>query len=97
MEVKKTVAFDRWLRRLKNRSARSVIADHLLRVEETGNLGKVRSVGDGVWEKKISYAGGYRLYYFLQTEESIILLYGGDKSTQARDIVRAKKIKKGMK
>ena len=62
---------------------------------EFGNLGKVRSVGDGVWEKKINYGPGYRLYYTWIEDELILLLCAGDKSTQDKDIVQAKKIKKG--
>jgi putative addiction module killer protein len=91
-EVIKTDIFDKWLRKLKNSQSRRKITDHVYRMTY-GNLGNTRNVGDGIFEKKINYAGGYRLYYFFKTQNQIIILCGGDKSTQQNDINQAKKIK----
>jgi len=58
---------------------------------------KAEPVGDGVYEKKINYGAGYRLYYCQLGDKWIMLLCGGDKSTQQDDIEKAKEIKKGLK
>jgi putative addiction module killer protein len=64
----------------------------LQRVENTGNLGDAHSVGDGVSELRIQYGPGYRLYFILEEQAVIVLLCGGDKDSQQRDIARAKQI-----
>lgn len=89
--VEKTTTFDRWLTKLKDRTAKAKI---LLRIKkaETGNLGTSRSLGSGISELKIDYGPGYRLYYTRRKQTIIWLLCGGDKSTQQTDIVKAKKI-----
>jgi putative addiction module killer protein len=96
IEIIKTNVFEQWLRRLKNKKTRIKIGNHIGRMR-TENLGDVRSVGAGIYEKKINYAGGFRLYYFFKLKNQIILLCGGNKSTQQKDIKQAKQIKKGLK
>ncbi|MDR1735510.1 MAG: type II toxin-antitoxin system RelE/ParE family toxin [Oscillospiraceae bacterium] len=93
MRVDKTETFAEWLRKLKDRHAKAVILVHIDRMEE-GNVGKTESVGGGVYEKKIEYGPGYRLYFCHRGKELIVLLCGGDKSSQQDDIERAKAIKK---
>lgn len=88
-EIQKTTTFDRWLRGLKDRRAVARINARLRRVS-AGNLGDFEPVGDGVSELRIFYGPGYRLYFFRQGRAIIVLLCGGDKSTQARDIEQAK-------
>lgn len=71
------------------------IADRVSRLEE-GNFGDSHSVGNGVSEMRINIGPGYRLYYTLRRQEVVILLIGGDKSTQTRDIEKALVLAKGI-
>jgi putative addiction module killer protein len=80
--------FKEWLDGL-DRIARAKIRVRLDRVR-LGNLGRNRHVGDGVYELKIDYGPGYRVYYALGGKTVVLLLLGGDKSTQETDIQRAK-------
>jgi putative addiction module killer protein len=78
-----------WLQNLKDIRARQKIQVRLARVR-LGNFGQTRSVGEGVQELKIDYGPGYRVYFGQDGEEIIILLCGGDKSSQNDDIKEAK-------
>ena len=80
--------FSDWLKSLKDRKARAIIRARLERVR-LGNLGNCEPVGRGVSELKIYHGPGYRVYFGQDGEEIIVLLSGGDKSTQSRDINRA--------
>ncbi|MEE4364804.1 MAG: type II toxin-antitoxin system RelE/ParE family toxin [Desulfotignum sp.] len=90
-EIEKTDAFDKWLKKLKDRKAVLAIAKRLDRAI-LGNFGDVSPVGEGVCEMRIFIGKGYRLYYILRDRRIIVMLCGGDKSTQKNDITRAKKI-----
>lgn len=94
-QVKKTEQFIKWMKNLRDVYAKSRINNRLKHVE-LGNLGDSKSVGDGVFEMRIDYGPGYRLYYMNVNGEVIFLLIGGDKSTQQRDIEKAKEIKKEL-
>ncbi|MCQ2090468.1 MAG: type II toxin-antitoxin system RelE/ParE family toxin [Fibrobacter sp.] len=94
-QVKRTEQFDDWMNDLRDTNAKSRINNRLKHVE-LGNLGDSKSVGDGVFEMRIDYGPGYRLYYMNVNGEVIFLLIGGDKSTQQRDIEKAKEIKKEL-
>ena len=85
-----------WLKRLKDLSARVKIFSRIDRAEE-GNFGDHKSVGEGVHELRIAVGPGYRVYYALEGEEIILLLLGGDKSTQDKDIRQAKEFWKEHK
>jgi len=89
--IQKTTQFDNWLRKLKDIRAKVKILSRLKSVE-LGNLGVNKSVGCGVHELKISYGPGYRLYYKKTNKTVILLLIGGDKSSQQKDILKAKRI-----
>jgi putative addiction module killer protein len=91
VEVWRSATFDRWLGKLKDRRA---VARILVRIDRLalGNPGDVRSVGDGVSELKIDHGPGYRVYFAQRGQTLVLLLCGGDKSTQSADITTAKKI-----
>lgn len=81
--------FEKWLNSIRDKRALARIDNRLRRVR-LGNLGDHRSVGDGVFELRLDFGPGYRIYFGRIGNEVIILLSGGDKSTQTRDIVQAK-------
>lgn len=89
VEIRRSSTFERWLRGLRNHEVLARIHVRIFRMEQ-GNLGDVKPVGDGICEARIDVAGGIRLYFIQQGKTIIVLLAGGDKSTQARDIARAK-------
>ncbi len=91
MIIKQTETFRLWESKLKDRRARTLIATRVMRLSE-GLLGDAPSVGDGVRELRIHYGPGYRIYFRQQGDVLIILLCGGDKGSQQRDIIAAKKL-----
>lgn len=91
--IVQTEAFGAWLDSLRDRKARLRIDDRLKRLAG-GNAGDTRSVGDGVQELRLQFGPGYRIYYTWRDGVLIVLLNGGDKSTQARDIAKAKRLAK---
>jgi putative addiction module killer protein len=90
-EIVTTDVFSHWLSRLKDRQAVKAIALRLTRAE-VGNLGDVKSVGNGISEMRIFVGKGYRLYFTIRNGRLILLLNGGNKSTQRQDIEQAKKV-----
>ncbi|GBR75406.1 toxin ParE [Candidatus Termititenax persephonae] len=91
-----TEVFEKWFDKLKDIKAIAIINAHIDRMI-AGNMGNIKSVGNGICEKKIYYGTGYRLYFYKKNNEWIILLCGGNKSTQQRDIEAAKKMLKELK
>lgn len=85
IEIRKTDRFAQWLDELRDIQARARIQARIERLA-TGNPGDVKPVGEGVSEMRINYGPGYRVYFQQRGSALIILLAGGDKSTQARDI-----------
>jgi putative addiction module killer protein len=90
--IKKTVEFDKWLRKIKDIRAKAKILIRIQKLENDEHFGDCESVGDGIRELKINFAKGYRVYFKEQDGKIIILLIGGDKSTQQQDIDKAKEI-----
>ena len=90
--IEKTDEFDKWLRKLKDLRAKAKILVRIQKLETNEHFGDNESVGDGIRELKIDYAKGYRIYFKEKDGKIIILLVGGDKSTQHKDIERAKLI-----
>ena len=94
-EVVQTPEFSKWFSGLKDRFARKQIVAHIRKIE-LGNLGKVKWVGDGVREVKLDFGPGYRLYFTMEGKTLVVLLCGGTKKGQQRDINTAKAIKRGL-
>ena len=88
-EIHTTEVFDKWTAKLKDRQAAMAIALRLDRVA-SGNFGDTKVIGDGVSELRIFVGPGYRIYYTIRNNEIVILLCGGDKSSQIKDIKTAK-------
>lgn len=86
-----TPAFAEWFNSLRDRKAKSKVASRIARFE-LDLMGDVKSVGDGVSEARIAFGPGYRLYFTRRGNTLIILLVGGDKSSQQRDIAKAKEM-----
>lgn len=91
IELKQTETFRKWRTKLRDQRARAVIASRLDRLAY-GHAGDVEPVGDGVSELKIHYGPGYRVYFRKTGDTIVILLCGGDKGSQARDIKTAKRL-----
>ena len=95
IEIRETEAFSDWLHALRDSQARARIAARVRRLA-FGNPGDVKPVGEGVSELRVQYGPGYRLYFVRRGEVLIVLLCGGDKSTQERDIEKAKSLAKEL-
>ena len=91
----RTVVFDRWLSKLKDLRGRARIIERI-RSAERGNFGDCNLLGDGVSEMRIHFGPGYRFYSCRKVEAVIVLLLGGTKGTQRRDLVRAKALAKKL-
>lgn len=89
--IKRTKVFADWLENLKDDFAASAVATRLARLQ-LGNLRDAKAVGDGVRELRIHYGPGYRVHFQIRHNEIILLLCGGDKSSQRRDIDQAKRL-----
>lgn len=89
LQVRRTAEFIDWLVNLRDVVARARIAKRIDRVA-AGNFGDAKSVGDGVGELRFTFGPGYRVYYTRRGDVVVILLCGGDKGTQAKDIEQAK-------
>lgn len=95
IEVRKTDVFAQWLDKLGDLQARARVQARIERLA-AGNPGDAEPVGEGVSELRINYGPGYRVYFRKRRRELIILLAGGDKSTQARDIKTALRLARNL-
>ena len=93
-EVRITVLFERWLDGLRDRQGRVRMINRFLRLGD-GNFGNAKAVGEGVHELRMDFGPGYRAYFINRDGRLILLLCGGDKSSQRRDIALAKEMAKG--
>lgn len=82
--------FLEWLSNIRDKVTAARIRSRLRRVEESGNLGDHRSIGDGVFEFRLQFGAGYRIYFGKIGNNTILLLRGGDKGSQRQDITKAK-------
>lgn len=90
--IEKTTDFDKWFRKLKDLRAKAKILVRIQKLEKEEHFGDCESVGNGIRELKINYAKGYRVYFKEMDGKIVILLIGGGKSTQQKDIEKAKEI-----
>jgi len=95
LTIRETDAFSAWMSMLRDTRGKAKIAARIARLAE-GNPGDVAPVGSGVSEMRIHFGPGYRVYYTKHGDEVVILLCGGDKATQDRDIKRAIKLKTNL-
>lgn len=93
VEIRQTPEFRDWINGLRDRRARVRIGDRLKRLAG-GNVGDTKSVGNGVQELRLQFGPGYRVYYKWFGKILVVLLTGGDKNSQTRDIERAKRLAK---
>jgi putative addiction module killer protein len=94
--IEKTIEFDKWLRKLSDLKAKAKILFRIQKLENDEHFGDCKSVGDGIKELRINFAKGYRIYFKEKDEKIVILLVGGDKSSQDKDIKKAKEIWKKL-
>lgn len=91
VEIIKSDTFDRWLRKLRDPQAKARVEMRIRRLS-LGNAGDVQPIGEGLSEMRIDYGPGYRVYYMQQSKVLVLLLCGGDKRTQQKDIAKSRKI-----
>ena len=96
MEVLYTEVFESWLNGLRDQRARASVITRIERIED-GNFGDHHLVGGGVSELRIDIGPGYRVYYTLRGSTIVILLCGGDKGTQRRDVRTAQRLAVGLR
>ncbi len=93
--IEKTEAFNTWVQSLKDKRAKAKVLILLDRMK-LGNNGDVKPVGEGVSESRINYGKGLRVYFIQRGKRLILVLGGGDKSTQSKDIKKAKQLAKSL-
>jgi putative addiction module killer protein len=93
--IRETEDFKKWIRGLKDRIAQSIIVARIRRIS-VGNFDDSKPIGDNIYELRIDYGPGFRVYFIRQGQNIIILLCGGDKSTQTRDIEAAKRLSQNI-
>lgn len=94
--IEKTTEFDKWLRKLKDLKAKAKILFRIQKIENDEHFGDCKPVGGGIREMRVNFAKGYRVYFKEKDGKIIVLLIGGDKSTQQKDIAKAKEIWKKL-
>ncbi|WP_104714331.1 type II toxin-antitoxin system RelE/ParE family toxin [Helicobacter cetorum] len=96
MIIKQTKIFKEWLENLKDKKSSAIIKRRLIKIESTQLLGDFKSLGSNLFEMRFFCSSGYRVYFTFRGSEIILLLAGGIKDTQTRDIKKAREILKGF-
>jgi putative addiction module killer protein len=94
--VETTDHFDKWLRKLKDRSGRIAIIERITKIQSTGHFGDFKAISSDLHELRLFIGPGYRVYYTIRQGKLIILLAGGAKNTQSRDIEKAQTLLKNL-
>jgi putative addiction module killer protein len=89
--IEQTIEFSNWINGLRDRNARLRILSRISKIAQTGHLGDVKPLGKGLNELRFDFGPGYRVYFILRGDVVIVLIGGGDKSTQDRDISLARR------
>ena len=92
IHIEKTSEFGKWIRKLRDIRAKTKILFRIQKLENDEHFGDCKPVGTGISELRINYAKGYRVYFKQKDSKIVILLIGGDKSSQQKDIEKAKEI-----
>ena len=95
IEIRQTEEYSSWFEKLRDRQVRARILARIRRLS-LGNPGDVEPVGEGISEMKINYGPGYRVYYKQRGKTLVVLLAGGDKKSQKRDIKKAQELARGL-
>lgn len=95
IEIRQTEEYSRWFDKLRDRQARARILARIRRLS-LGNPGDVEPVGEGVSELRVDFGPGYRIYFKQRGKTIVVLLAGGDKRAQKRDIEKAKELARGL-
>ena len=90
MRIFYTEVYVKWFKLLKDKVAKVAISRRLEKIKKHNHLGDAKYLGDDVYELRIHYGAGFRLYFHKQGDDFILLLCGGDKSSQTKDIEQAK-------
>lgn len=95
IEIRQTAEYESWFEKLRDLQAKARILARIRRLS-LGNFGDIKPVGEGVSELRVTYGPGYRIYVKQNGDMLVILLVGGDKSSQKQDIERAKELARGL-
>lgn len=94
-DIVSTSSFNNWLRTLKDRTTRNKILARIDRIQN-GNLGDYKSLGNDLFELRFFFGGGLRIYYTIRNQHIVLLLHGGNKSNQSKDIEKARQMIKDL-
>ena len=90
--IRETEVYQKWFKKLKDKTVRIAIFKRLMKIRHFNHFGDAKPVSDNIYELRIHCGAGYRIYYTIRKKEVILLLCGGDKSSQKKDIEKAIKI-----
>ena len=90
--INQTVEFSHWLKNIKDKATRQILARRLERIATTGNFGDTKPIGNAIYELREHKSPGWRIYYTYEATNGMRLLWGGTKGSQSKDILKAKKL-----